>query len=516
MAAIGWSNPAMLSRREFLKLSALLPLALGGVQHIPARQTAPPGTPNILIILFDTWSAENLSLYGYGRDTTPNLRHWAERAIVYHRHYSAGNYTIPSTASLLTGVYPWRHRAFRLYDRMLPAWASRNLFSAFPDVHRLAYAQNPIANVLVKQVKANLDHYLPVGAGIAHPDPIFTPLFSSDQVVASGARNTLFRGRHSPSGSLFLAPFYNRLRLALAARQRAAVREQYPIGMPGIDDENYLTIEDSLRLLVEETAGQTQPYLGYFHFFPPHDPYRPHQNFINRFRNDGFEVSRKPIHPLHHAEHTPQMLVDRRGYDSYIAQIDSELGRLMHTLQQRGDLQNTIVILTSDHGEMFERGFRGHFNRSLHQPVIHIPLMVFMPNQTERLDILSPTSTIDLLPTIAHWLGKPAPPWAEGQLLRPFQPGPPDPTRPVFTLEAKENHPSRPVSPYSAQVTRWPYKLTEYMNYSELYEDYNGELVELYNLETDPDELHDLAASEPALVTELRALLTRQRAGEPA
>lgn len=506
----------MLSRREFLKLSALLPLALGGVQHIPAQQTAPPGTPNILILLFDTWSAENISLYGYGRDTTPNLRRLAERAIVYHRHYSAGNYTTPSTASLLTGVYPWRHRAFRLYDRMQPAWARQNLFAWFPELHRLAYAQNPIANQIVKQVKADLDHYLPVSAGLTYSDLFFTPFFSADQVMSSGARKTMFRGSRTPSSSLFLAPFYNRLRLALAARQRAAVREQYPIGMPGIDDENYLTIEDSLDLVLEHTGQQQdRPYLGYFHFFPPHDPYRPQRDYMRRFIDDGFEVSQKPIHPLRHVDHTPQMLIDRRGYDSYIANIDAELGRLMHTFEQRGDLQNTIVILTSDHGELFERGFRGHFNKSLHQPVIHIPLMIFLPNQTERLDILSPTSTIDLLPTIAHWLGKPAPPWAEGQILRPFQAGPVDPTRPVFTLEAKESHPSRPVSPYSSQVIRWPYKLTEYADYPEL-EDFGGELVELFNLETDPDELHDLAASEPGLVAELRTLLAQQRTTEPS
>ncbi len=517
MAATGWIPPpvCMLSRREFLKLSALLPLALGGVQRLPARQTAPPGTPNILILLFDTWSAENLSLYGYGRDTTPNLRRLAERAIVYHRHFSAGNYTVPSTASLLTGAYPWRHRALRLYDRIHPHWARQNLFAAFPQMNRLAYAQNPVANQLIKQIKPDLDEYLPLAAGISHPDLIFTPLFSPDQIVASGARQTLYRGRRTPPSSLFLAPFYNRLRQALDARQRAAVREQYPIGLPAIDDENHLTVEDSLRLVLEETAGHNQPYLGYFHFFPPHDPYRAGRQFLDRFLNDGFEPPRKPTHPLHENTTTGQSLVYRRGYDAYISHLDSELGRLMDALEQRGDLQNTIVILTSDHGELFERGFRGHFNKSLHHPIVHIPLMIFMPDQTERVDILSPTSAIDLLPTLTHWLGQPVPAWAEGQLLRPFQPGLPDLSRPIFTLEAKETPPSQGIHRYSAQVIRWPYKLIEFMNYAELAEDFNGQLLELYNLETDPQELHDLAASEPGLVAELRALLNSQRAGEP-
>jgi len=63
--------------------------------------------PNVLVIVFDTLSAAHTSVDGYPRRTTPHLERFAERATVYHRHHSAGNFANPGTASLLTGAYPW-------------------------------------------------------------------------------------------------------------------------------------------------------------------------------------------------------------------------------------------------------------------------------------------------------------------------------------------------------------------------------------------------------------------------
>ena len=70
--------------------------------------------PNIIVILFDAMSARNLSLYGYPRETTPFLDKFAARSTVYHRHYSGGNFTTPGTASMLTGMFQWKHRAFNV------------------------------------------------------------------------------------------------------------------------------------------------------------------------------------------------------------------------------------------------------------------------------------------------------------------------------------------------------------------------------------------------------------------
>ncbi|MCZ7551939.1 MAG: sulfatase-like hydrolase/transferase [Anaerolineales bacterium] len=123
--------PASLNRRDFLKLSASVALA-GALGRLPAgssslRAAADP-KPNIIVVLFDALSAFNLSLYGYRRKTSPNLERFAERAVVYHNHHSAGNFTTPSTASLFTSAYPWTHRAYNLSSLISPQVEPHNLF----------------------------------------------------------------------------------------------------------------------------------------------------------------------------------------------------------------------------------------------------------------------------------------------------------------------------------------------------------------------------------------------------
>ncbi len=83
----------------------MAPAALAFSQTIAP---SPLGTnsPNIIVLVFDAMSADNLSLYGYRRETSPNFERLAQRSNVYHSHYSAGSFTTSGTASLLTGLYP--------------------------------------------------------------------------------------------------------------------------------------------------------------------------------------------------------------------------------------------------------------------------------------------------------------------------------------------------------------------------------------------------------------------------
>jgi arylsulfatase A-like enzyme len=496
----------MLTRREFLKLSALLPLTYAGAHRLTPRRPAAAAAPNFLILLFDTFTASNLSLFGYGRHTTPNLERLAERAIVYRQHYAGGNFTTPATASLLTGMVPWTHRAIRLFDRVDPALARNNLFALFDDYHRVGYAQNPVANTLLVQFMRDLDEYLPLHAAVPWRDVLFTRLFSRDHIVATAARNLSLRGQFERSGSLFLSPLYNRIWRAKETGLRRDNGDEFPLGLPTLDEENHMTLDGNTDFLLEHVAGLPRPYLAYFHFFPPHGPYRPTRAHLERFQNDTFEPPPKPLHPLKMESNSGRFPVERRWYDSYLSNLDEQLGRLFGLLEQRGLLQNTFVFLTADHGEMFERGIIKHFHKSLHQPVMHIPLLIFPPGLDERVDILSPTSALDILPTLLHLAGKPHAPWAEGRPLRPFRGGPVDAERPFYALEAKESHPARPLGKSSAMVVRWPYKLTHYYGYPELAGS-GGRLTELYDLEQDPEELNDLAGQTPELAEELLALL---------
>lgn len=98
-----------LSRRDFLKFIPAVSASLVLSNRYPSLVSASQQLtekPNIILLVLDAMSARNLSLYGYGRETTPHLSRLAERATVYHSHYAAGNYTTPGTASILTGMYP--------------------------------------------------------------------------------------------------------------------------------------------------------------------------------------------------------------------------------------------------------------------------------------------------------------------------------------------------------------------------------------------------------------------------
>ena len=124
------------SRRDFLKLAGLASAnlfapRLSQALHAPAQAQTQP--QNVIVLIFDAFSAYDISLHGYARQTTPNLDRIAKRAVVYHNHFAAGNYTTPGTASLLTGVLPWTHRALNLNNTVVEPYATKNIFSAFHD-----------------------------------------------------------------------------------------------------------------------------------------------------------------------------------------------------------------------------------------------------------------------------------------------------------------------------------------------------------------------------------------------
>src|SRR3974377_2024638 len=109
--------PPQISRRDFLKLTGLLALVNTGLARAISqvgKAARTPAQPNVLSVILDALSARHMSLYGYPRETTPNINRFAERATVFNNHYAGGNFTTTGTASLLTGTLPWTHHAFNL------------------------------------------------------------------------------------------------------------------------------------------------------------------------------------------------------------------------------------------------------------------------------------------------------------------------------------------------------------------------------------------------------------------
>jgi arylsulfatase A-like enzyme len=159
-------------------------------------------------------------------------------------------------------------------------------------------------------------------------------------------------------------------------------------------------------------------------------------------------------------------------------------------------LDHSIVIVTSDHGEMFERGVSGHTTPLIFDPLVRVPLIISVPGGNRREDVFENTSSVDILPTIAHLTGNPIPDWGEGTLLTGLG-GTPDPNRSLFVLDAKENSTFEPLQRFSVSMTRDRYRLTHYHQPS-------YQAFEFYDLDDDPGELSDLYPSQPGIARSMQ------------
>ncbi len=498
-------NDRTLSRREFLKLTSLLPLGAAGLKF----GTPLAGQPNILVIVFDAWSGRHLPCYGYPRQTTPNLDKLLAKAIVYHNHYSAGSSTTPGTASLLTGTYPWTHRAFS-HDAPAREVLHHNLFNAFGNLagasapyYRMMYTHNAVADTILKAMQNDVDLYIPRQQLYLTKDWLDV-LFSNDYDIASLSVNTVFESKLNIN-SLFLNELYQKLINARREGKRLELLEPFPNSPPNIQDNNYYLLEDGIDWLIENLPATPQPYLGYFHFLPPHAPYQTNRKeFIGALRDQPDTQPPKPQHLFSQGMNPVQMNRDRGDYDEYILYVDAEFGRLFEALQTSGALDNTWLVLTSDHGEMFERGIIGHTTPALFDPLLRVPLAIFGPGIQKRQNIHTLTSSLDILPTLLTLAGQPVPDWCEGEILPPFREEALPPNRAVYAVTARNNEKFKPLTNASISMRQGNYRLSAYFGYEES----NGETVyEMYHLKENPEEQVNMYERRPKIAAQMTAEL---------
>jgi arylsulfatase A-like enzyme len=222
---------------------------------------------------------------------------------------------------------------------------------------------------------------------------------------------------------------------------------------------------------------------------------------------------KKPDHPLATKGLSfEDLMIFRQEYDEYLLFVDSEFGRLMDEIKGNKRMENTWVILTSDHGEMFERGIRAHLKPSFHQPLMHIPLLIFPPGQKERLDIYSPTTTIDLLPTLLQITNKPLSDWLEGEVLPPFNPNITK-NRSIFSLDGRYTDRFGPYNNGTFMLRKDAYKLAYFFGNDAIYDRFRGKpYYELYHVEEDPEEMENLYHPDDSVSKELfDEMITKMR-----
>ncbi len=486
------------SRRDLLKLSLALPAFAALSKFIPSpddlERNQEKDLPNIIIIVIDTLSAENLSLYGYPRNTSPNFERFANRAIVYHSHQSGGNFTVPGTASLLTGTYPWTHRAINHAGLVARELTGRNIFNILPKSYqKLGFTQNLWATHLLEQFSRDIDHLLPPVL-FTETQHVFGSKFKKDLNAAYLSLDEFMFWHDDPPPSLIFG-IPSRALLVYKDIHADLDNPDYPLGVPstGLLPINYRldkVYDGVMATLADLKRESNSPYMAYIHLWGVHEPYKPHADFLGRFK-DSWSPQPKPRHMLggKHSEET--LLKRRQRYDEYIASADFQFGRLLDFLDESGILENSYVFLTADHGESFERGTQGHTTPLLFQPLVHVPLVISTPGQRERLDIYSATNSVDILPTLASISNQEIPDWCEGLPLPGINGFTPAAQRSCFTVEAKGDSAFRALDKFTMAMRQDNYKLIHYKNGAEY------DFHELYDLESDPEELTNLYETLP-------------------
>jgi arylsulfatase A-like enzyme len=197
---------------------------------------------------------------------------------------------------------------------------------------------------------------------------------------------------------------------------------------------------------------------------------------------------------------------DLSQYDGEVRYTDEEIAVFLSELETRGLLENTVIVVTSDHGESFLEHGRWNHGTGLHREEIHTPLLLVFPDARHAgTRHSSPVQTHDLYPTILDILGLPKSPELQGRSLGEAIGGAADPERPIFS-EGR----FRSLSLVgSVRVGAW-----------KLIYDPKEKKAELYDVQRDPEERHDLARREPqrvrALVRQLEAFWERNAQLAPA
>ncbi len=332
---------------------------------------APPGARNVVLIVWDTVRAYNLSAYGYPRNTTPNLARWAREGVLYNLAVAPAPWTYPSHSSFFTGQWPFKLNSqwkFPL-DTPDPTLAE---FLGERGYQTAGFA----ANTTYCSYETGLDR------GFAH--------YEDFPLTLRSLLGRTVPGKWILTNILFRTRFHQMKWIGLQSR-----------GAHGTNDA-------FLGWLRHRRPDR--PFFAFLNYFDAHAPYVPPPGFEGRFgirpkppRDYDFLFSIMNMDSSSLLKR--DIVLARDCYDDCIAFLDEQLGRLLDQLRRQGLLDNTVVIITSDHGEAF--GDHGHFGHGpgLYLEEIGVPLVILSPNAPAGRVVESPVSLRDLPATVVDLLG---------------------------------------------------------------------------------------------------------------
>jgi arylsulfatase A-like enzyme len=342
-------------------------------QHQVRRLPSPAhGAPNVLLVIVDTLRADHLSTYGYSRPTSPFLTRIASEGVVFDNAVAASSWTLPSHATMLTALYPHEHHAET--EGSYLSYSERTVGEAFGQ-----------AGYRTAVFSANTSFFgrrVGFGRGFLH--------FEDDFESWAGILGQTYWGGQIEAYLYYLGevahlvPPVHPLYREAVARRRA---------------------RDINRNFLHWTDADARPFFAVLNYFDTHDPYLPpefYRHLYSTSSNPGWYSSRSWVTDL-----TPSQRRDALdAYDGCINYVDAQLENLFGELRRRHLDSNTVVVITSDHGESFdEHGLMDHGN-ALYRELIRVPLLVWAPGRVPAgRHIAHPVSTLSLPSTLLDVAG---------------------------------------------------------------------------------------------------------------
>lgn len=349
-------------------LAATLVLLVGTQGYYALRERtetrnlrpADPTAPDVVVVVIDALRSDHLSAYGYRRPTTPFIDRMAREGVLFERAVSPSPYSLPSHASLLSGLYPDEHEV---------EWLQFNVFrdAAYPSI-----------------AEALRERGYRTGAFSSNPY-----WFTREQGFGRGfLRFEDFY--HSPADMAY--------RTVLGKIWEKVIPR---LGMEEIPARKRAT--ESVTRVVDWIGKEDgMPAFAFINLFDVHDPYTPPQPWRSRFSEHpepggilNWRVGRGEVELTEE-----ERLREIEAYDGALAYVDAEIERLYRTLQASRPGRELLLIVTSDHGEAFnEHGGYIHA-RSLYREELLIPLVMVGPSVPPGVRIARPVSSAAIPATI--------------------------------------------------------------------------------------------------------------------
>lgn len=353
---------------------AMRPQARSDAPAWPPEQTAEPSDakapPNVVLVILDTLRADRLGCYGYDRKTSPRLDAFAADAVVFEQCISPGIWTLPSHTSMFTGLYPSEHGA--TWEHL---WVD-NQFTTLPELLKragyqtVALSNNPYVGSVTNLARGYDGFLLPI---------------------------MLHSVRANVIGAIVNGPLYT-----------SGMVGTWLGVLTAADDGARVTNRLARRFLDQRNADK--PFFLFINYMEPHAPYVPHMPYKRRYVDpDMIDMSFRCVWWVRRPEYSllkrdvfapEQMTLLNNVYDAEVRQLDDFLGDLLETLARRVDLDRTLVIITSDHGEnLGEHHIIGHA-WCVDDTIAHVPLIVRYPQRLEPGRREDPVQTLDVYATV--------------------------------------------------------------------------------------------------------------------